>query len=130
MAAALKFGIYPFQSVGTAEGTAQGAPDDFDRIGQAIMELSGGKTFLPRFYVLYTGPESVATVLKQVEMLVQIEIPWDLVLCYRDPNGELEGWTRLIRTIVDIFYRFGLLHDDYTPKPAFDAYRTLIAELG
>jgi len=29
-----------------------------------------------------------------------------------------------------LFHRFGLLTDDYTPKPAFDTYRGLIAELG
>jgi hypothetical protein len=29
----------------------------------------------------------------------------------------------------NIFYQFGLLHDDYTPKPAFETYRRLIAEL-
>jgi hypothetical protein len=30
----------------------------------------------------------------------------------------------------DFFYRFGILRDDYTPKPAFEVYRRLIAELG
>ncbi len=30
----------------------------------------------------------------------------------------------------DIFYQFGVLRDDYTPKPAFEVYRRLIAELG
>lgn len=30
----------------------------------------------------------------------------------------------------NLFYQFGLLRDDYTPKPAFEVYRTLIAELG
>jgi hypothetical protein len=30
----------------------------------------------------------------------------------------------------DIFSQFGLMRDDYTPKPAFHAYRALIAELG
>jgi len=30
----------------------------------------------------------------------------------------------------DIFYHFGLMRDDYTPKPAFETYRRLIAELG
>ncbi len=30
----------------------------------------------------------------------------------------------------DIFYQFGILRDDYTPKPAFEVYRRLIAELG
>jgi hypothetical protein len=29
-----------------------------------------------------------------------------------------------------LFHGFGLLRDDHTPKPAFDAYRRLIAELG
>lgn len=30
----------------------------------------------------------------------------------------------------DIFSQFGLLRDDYTPKPAFERYRQLIVELG
>ncbi|MFE3496632.1 hypothetical protein ACFXOS_26820 [Streptomyces sp. NPDC059175] len=29
-----------------------------------------------------------------------------------------------------LFHRFGLLRDDYTPKPAFETYRRLIEELG
>lgn len=31
---------------------------------------------------------------------------------------------------LNIFYHFGLLRDDYTPKPAFEVYCRLIAELG
>ncbi len=30
----------------------------------------------------------------------------------------------------NLMYQFGLLRDDYTPKPAFDVYRRLIAEFG
>ena len=30
----------------------------------------------------------------------------------------------------NLFYQFGLMRDDYTPKPAFETYRQLIAELG
>jgi hypothetical protein len=30
----------------------------------------------------------------------------------------------------NFFFQFGLLRDDYTPKPAFERYRQLIAELG
>jgi hypothetical protein len=30
----------------------------------------------------------------------------------------------------EIFHQFGLMRDDYTPKPAFETYRRLIAELG
>lgn len=29
-----------------------------------------------------------------------------------------------------LFHQFGLMRDDYTPKPAFETYRSLIAELG
>ena len=29
----------------------------------------------------------------------------------------------------DMFYRFGVLRDDYSPKPAFGVLRDLIAEL-
>ncbi|MFF3513208.1 hypothetical protein [Streptomyces sp. NPDC002573] len=38
----------------------------------------------------------------------------------RDADSTAEG----------IFHRFGLLRDDYTPKPAFETYRRLINELG
>jgi hypothetical protein len=30
----------------------------------------------------------------------------------------------------DLFHQFGIMHDDYTPKPAYDAFRRLIGELG
>ncbi|MGA4837410.1 hypothetical protein [Streptomyces sp. G45] len=30
----------------------------------------------------------------------------------------------------DLFDQFGILRDDYTPKPAFTVYRRLIGELG
>lgn len=30
----------------------------------------------------------------------------------------------------DLFHRFGVLRDDYSPKPAFHTLRRLIAELG
>ncbi|MFE3551936.1 hypothetical protein ACFXN2_25110 [Streptomyces kronopolitis] len=38
----------------------------------------------------------------------------------RDADSAAEG----------LFHHFGLLRDDYTPKPAFDTYRRLIDELG
>jgi len=50
-----------------AEGVAQGAPDDFEQIGRAVMELSGGKPLLPRTYMLYTGPDSVENILQHVK---------------------------------------------------------------
>lgn len=41
----------------------------------------------------------------------------------RDADSEREGEGQM-------FYQFGLTRDDYTPKPAFEMYRRLIAELG
>jgi hypothetical protein len=30
----------------------------------------------------------------------------------------------------DLFYQFGIMHDDYTPKPAYDTFKYLIREFG
>jgi hypothetical protein len=30
----------------------------------------------------------------------------------------------------DLFHQFGILRDDYTPKPAYHAFRQLVRELG
>ena len=30
----------------------------------------------------------------------------------------------------DLFYQFGIMHDDYTPKPAYDTLKCLIREFG
>lgn len=43
---------------------------------------------------------------------------WEL-FTLRDANSSKE----------DMFYRFGVLRDDYSPKPAFGVLRDLIAEL-
>ena len=31
--------------------------------------------------------------------------------------------------VPDIWHQFGVMRDDYTPKPAFETYRKLVAEL-
>lgn len=47
----------------------------------------------------------------------------------------LSGYTHFALRDADsartgLFHRFGLLTDDYAPKPAFAAYRELISTLG
>ncbi|MGI9035813.1 MAG: hypothetical protein ACR2GD_07210 [Pyrinomonadaceae bacterium] len=37
----LIFGVHPFGKAGMPEGVATGAPDDFDKIGRAIMKSKG-----------------------------------------------------------------------------------------
>ena len=69
-------------------------------------------------------PERQAEVLETVVRTIHdlrgpLHITHYEFFCLRDPGGSGEGHRD-----------FGLLGDDYTPKPAFEAYRRLIAELG
>lgn len=87
-----------------AEGVAIGAPDDFNKIGQAITELKGDAAdFVIRSYVHYTGEESAESVLREIEQLLQITVQWDIVLGFRDEGMELGGWLKLIRHIIEQF---------------------------
>ena len=47
-----------------------------------------------------------------------------------EKNGTAICYLMIDSTDPDVFSQFELLHDDYTPKPAFERYRQLIAELG
>lgn len=97
----LIFGIYPFSPIGMAGSATIGKPDDFAKIGQAIMDLKGGaNNFLIRSYVHYTDEKSAETVLNQIGQLLQIELQWDFALCFRSQDGKIGGWLDLIREIV------------------------------
>ncbi|MCH6163823.1 hypothetical protein [Streptomyces marispadix] len=76
-----------------------------------------------------TGPgrseQQQATVLETVVRTVaalsdDLNIDGYSFFALRDADSTAEG----------LFHRFGLLRDDYTPKPAFETYRRLIGELG
>jgi hypothetical protein len=80
---------------------AVGAPDDFAAIGRALGELQGdGSPLLPRMYVVWSGPESTATVSAQVAQFAGIGVPLDLVLCYRDPGGDVPAWAAFVCQVV------------------------------
>jgi hypothetical protein len=69
-------------------------------------------------------PEQQAAVLETIvrtihELRGALNITHYEFFSLRDPGGDGPGHRE-----------FGLLHDDYTPKPAFDTYRRLIADLG
>lgn len=100
----LTFGIHPFGKVGMPEGVAAGAPDNFDKIGQALMELKGNaEEFVVRSYVHYSGAESAEKVLNEIGQLLQIEMQWDIVLSFRDEGMNLDAWLKLIREIIKEF---------------------------
>ncbi|HEY5353778.1 MAG TPA: hypothetical protein VIK57_15110 [Streptosporangiaceae bacterium] len=89
----LTFGLFPLGLAGSPDGVAAGPPDDVDQIVRAVQYLQGdGPPLLARMYVSWTGGASTASTLAQVQELAAAQIPWDLVLCYRDPAGDVAGW--------------------------------------
>lgn len=101
MTAPLVFGVFPLGMAGGPGGVAKGPPDDFEAIGRALGELQGdGGALLPRMYVVWSGPESTAAVSAQVAQLAGIGVPLDLVLCYRDPGGDVPAWAAFVSQVV------------------------------
>jgi hypothetical protein len=101
MTAPLVFGVFPLGMAGGPDGLAVGPPDDFEAIGRAVSELQGdGHVLLPRMYVVWSGPGSTATVSGQVAQLAGIGVPLDLVLCYRDPAGDVAAWASFVSQVV------------------------------
>ncbi|KUL22674.1 hypothetical protein [Actinoplanes awajinensis] len=101
MTAPLIFGVFPLGIAGGPDGIAAGPPDDFEAIGRMVRELQGeGRALLPRMYVLWSGADSTAAVHAQIATLTAGGIPWDLVLCYRDPAGDVAAWAAFVAQVV------------------------------
>jgi hypothetical protein len=101
VAHSLTFGLFPLGVAGSPDGVAAGPPDDFDQIGRAVEYLQGdGPPLLARMYVSWTGAASTASTLAQVQELTAAPVPWDLVLCYRDPGGDVTGWAGFAAEVV------------------------------
>jgi hypothetical protein len=97
----LSFGVFPLGLAGSPGGVAAGPPDDFQQIGRALARLQGdGPPLLVRMYVNWPGRAGTAAVLAQVAALAAEPVTWDLVLCYRDPDGDLEAWEKFVSQVV------------------------------
>jgi hypothetical protein len=97
----LTFGLFPLGLAGGPDGVAAGPPDDFDQIGRAVEYLEGdGPPLLARMYVIWSGTSSTASALAQVQQLTAAAVPWDLVLCYRDPAGDVASWAGFAAEVV------------------------------
>jgi hypothetical protein len=102
MTAPLVFGVFPLGMAGGPGGVAAGPPDDFEAIGRAFRELQGaGRALVPRMYVLWSGADSTAAVHAQIATLTAAGTPWDLVLCYRDPGGDVPAWAAFVAQVVE-----------------------------
>jgi hypothetical protein len=51
-------------------------------------------------YVIWSGTSSTASALAQVQQLTAAAVPWDLVLCYRDPAGDVASWAGFAAEVV------------------------------
>ncbi len=95
------FGVFPFGLAGGPDGLAAGPPDDFAQIRRLLRVLQGdGPPLLARAYVGWSGAPTTASALAQVDDLVTTGLPWDLVLAYRDPRADIQGWTDFVGQVV------------------------------
>lgn len=101
MPASLSFGVFPLGLAGAPGGVASGPADDFSQIGRALQRLQGdGPPLLVRMYINWPGRAGTAGALAAVAGLVAQPVSWDLVLCYRDPNGDLAAWEEFVSRVV------------------------------
>jgi hypothetical protein len=97
----LVFGAFPLGLAGSPDGLASGPPDDFEQIARAAALLQGdGPPLLPRMYVEYAGPADRVRALASVNQVASTELAWDLVLCYRDPAGDVDAWSEFVGDVV------------------------------
>jgi hypothetical protein len=103
---ALTFGVFPLGLAGGPEGLASGPPDDVEQITRALSDLQGdGPSLLVRMYVPWLGAASTPGALAEVAELVTAPVDWDLALCYRDPDGNVDAWADFAATIVSEYGR-------------------------
>ncbi|MER6300679.1 hypothetical protein ABT247_14065 [Kitasatospora sp. NPDC001539] len=93
------FGIYPGGLVGDDTGLIEPVrPDDPARITAALRELQGGEAGLTvRAYRMY--PDGAHTPERPEQYAVEGR-ELELVLQYREPSGELDGWLDFVRRTV------------------------------
>jgi hypothetical protein len=98
------FGIYPGGLLGSDTGIIHPVtPDDPALITSALRQLQGdAPTLLVRAYRPFTGSTAPNTVTTPAdpELLLGEGRKLDLVLQFREPSGELDGWLDFIRATV------------------------------
>jgi hypothetical protein len=98
------FGVFPFGLAGSPDGLAAGPPDDFDQIHRLLRLLQGeGPELLARAYVGWFGADSGEGALSHIANLIDVGLAWDLVLAYRDKDGEVAAWSEFVCQVVTEF---------------------------
>ncbi|HTW09818.1 MAG TPA: hypothetical protein VME46_20105 [Acidimicrobiales bacterium] len=97
----LRFGVFPLGAAGTPDGVATGPADDCEQMAAALERLAGGgRPWLVRMYSGWMGAESARASLEHMDRWATG--PWDLdmVLCYRDRTGDLDGWLAFVGEVI------------------------------
>lgn len=103
----LIFGIYPGGMAGTESGLTVGPPDDPERIHDALSRLAGpDRAFVVRGYVHFTGaamrlPEGETPHPPDVGQYAADGRKLDLVLCFRDPAGDVDAFAAFAAATVE-----------------------------
>ena len=96
----LVFAIYPGGVVGTVNGLSESKPDDPARVNHALNQLQPkGKPFLVRAYSHFAGvstPSGEDPHPQQPELYAINGRRLNLVLCFRDPAGDIAAWTEFV----------------------------------
>lgn len=145
----LLFGIYPGSGVGldAGSGLIEGKPDDPEKIKAALIDLAGDQPFLVRGYIQYVGG-GIGKFLTPpgIRSYCHDNLHLDLALCYHSNDNDMENWQHFVRQTIaeyqDILvkvpfsggglessgngFQFGLMRDDYSPKPAYHVFKNLI----
>ena len=68
-----------------------------------MLRLQGdGPPLLVRMYLSWMGGRSTVGALAQVGQPVEsVSLSWDLVLAYRDPEGDVPAWTEFVAGVVE-----------------------------
>lgn len=104
----LTFGIYPGGTSGTETGLATGPADRPEHINQALDKLQGiHQPLIVRGYVHYQGRETAPGMYTPhpagITQYARNGRKLDLVCCYRDTRGDLDGWLDFVRAQVEKF---------------------------
>ncbi len=98
------FGIYPGALLGSDTGIVHPvSPDQPERISAALRQLQGdARTLLVRAYRPYSAspPRDVPPTPADPVRHLGRGRKLDLVLTYREPTGELDGWVEFVRAAV------------------------------
>ena len=100
--ASITFGIYPGSATSGSSEIPQRPNDNLAQIDAALTCLQGAAPhFIVRGYMQYVGNgNTVNKTPAAVELLVNDRRRLDLVLCFRDPDSDIDAWCDFIRATV------------------------------